>query len=298
VRHGWPTGRTKHRLEPSHDKGVSVSTEQFSTWGPAPSVSLITVTYNSASQLQSAWSEFRPQWAEWVVVDNASQDSSIDVALSLGARVIKLAQNKGFSVANNVGAAEARGDVIIFCNPDLAVTPEGIEQLRISTIAHGGLVAPQLMNADGTPQENGRGMPYPHRKFGHMFFGRDNSPYTRIAPENQSIRVAWVMGAAIAMTRETYASIGGWNEDFFIYYEDADICLRAAESGHPITVDGTVRWRHGWARETSGKFSIAAWRHEFRSAAKFYRLHPQSLLPITRRARTQDVQGLAAQVHA
>jgi N-acetylglucosaminyl-diphospho-decaprenol L-rhamnosyltransferase len=248
---------------------------------------IISVTYNSSQDLMASWNAFRPEWAEWIVVDNNSADESVRVAESLGARVIALDENVGFSTANNIGVESSNGDVLIFGNPDLRVDQAGIEMLSETALGYAGLVAPQLVNADGSLQENGRGTPFPHRKVRHLLSRkhRQSDPYLRFASEPLPLEVVWVMGAAVSMRRDVFDTLGGWDGRFFIYYEDADICLRAWEEGLRVCIDGRVRWQHGWARETAGSFSRSAWKNEFRSAWRFYRKHLHCVVPLGRRAR-------------
>lgn len=246
------------------------------------------MTFNSAATLRHFWSNYEPEWAEWIVVDNGSTDESVEVARALGARVIDTGENLGFSRANNLGAAEACGEVLLFCNPDVTVTPKGVRRLADATAHSNVLLAPQLLNADGSNQENGRGTPYPHRKVAHMFFKRisERGQYTQVAAANKTIEVVWAMGAAIAMNRSTFEQILGWDERYFLYYEDSDICIRARRAGIGTFIDGSVRWTHGWARETSGRFSFHAWKREFRSAWLFYRSHPYCFFPLGKFGRT------------
>lgn len=250
------------------------------------SVTLVTVTYNSAQALSFFWRDWPRESCEWIVVDNRSDDDSAALAASLGARVITLQENVGFSTANNLGARAAKGDVLGFLNPDVSPTLDGVLRLAEDASISGGLVAPQLVNEDGSLQENGRSAPYPARKVAHMFApdSKVNHRYMRRV-ESGLERVVWVMGAALFMTRETFDKIGGWDPGFFIYYEDSDICLRALDLDVPTMVNGDVRWVHGWARETVNGTSLAAWKHEFRSAARFYFKHPHCAIPVGRRAR-------------
>lgn len=223
-----------------------------------------------------------PRDIEWIVVDNASADNSRVAALALGAAVLALPRNKGFGGANNVGVAAARGDVLIFCNPDVAIDVEGVRALAERVRNHGGLWSPQLINVDGTQQENGRGVPSPLRKLRHMFSASHNSNdgYVRTARDGEIRNVIWTMGAAIAMSRDSFVALNGWDDAFFIYYEDSDICLRARKLGLATWLDGGVKWRHGWARETKNGVSLASWRHEIRSAFRFYRRHWYCIVPI------------------
>ena len=261
-------------------------------------VALITVTYNSARALRDSWNE-RPQGTyPWLVVDNASRDDSADVARRLGARVLRLPTNRGFSAANNIGAGAVDAEVLIFCNPDVTVTSDGIAALVDSVRRHGGIIAPQLVNVDGSLQENGRGTPFLTRKVRHLL-RRADPGYQRFSRKGELIDVVWAMGAALAMTRSDFESLGGWDDRFFVYYEDADLGLRAWRGGLPVRVDGDVRWRHGWERGTGRGFSPRAWRFEFASAWRFYRKHPYCLVPLgpaARRLRQIDRSGAKVRV--
>lgn len=247
--------------------------------------SFITVTYNSATTLRRFWTGGIPEEAEWIVVDNGSQDDSVATAKALGATVIELGENIGFSAANNRGLDVATGAYIAFTNPDIAVDWTSLEKLR-ETIDHsGGLVAPQLLNADGTLQPNGRGAPLlAHKVLNRLTSGPRKNGYQVYAQEGEKRNAFWVIGAAVLGTAEAIRSIDGWNERFFLYYEDKDICIRAWRKGLPVTLDGTVRWTHGWARETTG-FKLKPWLREFDSMARFYSLYPELLFGTGARKR-------------
>lgn len=254
---------------------------------PDPSISVITVTYNSAHDLERAWQGFDVSAAEWIVVDNSSTDNSVEVATKLGAKVVPAGGNLGFSAGNNIGAEQARGDVLVFCNPDIQVTRDGLSRLAARAVSTGGVIAPQLINDDGSLQENGRGIPYPHRKLTHMVAHRpaETDPYLFFAQPGTSVDVVWAMGAAIAVTRETFEHIGRWNDRYFIYYEDAEFCLRALRRGHRVVVDGSTQWRHGWARATARGFSWFAWKNEFKSAMRFYATNFYCVIPLGKTAK-------------
>lgn len=242
-----------------------------------PSV-LITVTHNSSDDLSRHWGS-TDRTSRWIVADNASSDDSAEVARALGADVIRMPSNVGFSGANNRGAAESNEDCLIFVNPDVTVSQAGIDELTRIATERNALVAPQLLNADGTSQENGRNAPYLYRKFLH-FFGSSASQdhYEVFAGAGELKPITWAIGAAIAIPRSIFDELGGWDAGFFIYYEDSDICLRARAAGHEVLLAGSVRWTHGWARATRRRFSWEAWKFEFVSAARFYRRYPGLLL--------------------
>lgn len=251
---------------------------------------VVTVTYGNADELRTWW----PGVAEdprfrWVVVDNASTDASVDVARSLGADVVELPCNVGFGAANNRGLAEVRTPWVAFANPDVRLDPDSFERLAITSQRFGALVAPRLTDPDGTPQPNGRGLPFPTAKLAHrglVPFRRDNDAYV-VPVGDEPTFVAWTMGAAIAGPTETVRRLGGWDERYFLYYEDHDLGLTAWRHGVPVIVDPGAVWQHEWKRATTG-WSWTHWRHELRSGARFYAKFPELLLDSTRAHRRHD----------
>jgi N-acetylglucosaminyl-diphospho-decaprenol L-rhamnosyltransferase len=242
-------------------------------------VALITVTFNSKKDLLRHWAGASALEAQWIVVDNASSDGSADIAARLGARVVRLDRNVGFSAANNIGAKHADADCLIFVNPDVEVTDDGARGLAAIAMESRGLVAPQLLNDDGSPQENGRTDPYLYRKILHFFGSKaSGASYEVTAGAEDVVPVSWVIGAAVAIPIAVFRAIGGWDDRYFIYYEDSDICLRARALGFRTKLAGTVRWKHGWGRATRRQLSWFAWRNEFRSAWLFYTRYPRFLL--------------------
>lgn len=243
------------------------------------SMAFITVTFNSAKALERYWARAHHLRSEWIVVDNASSDESAEIAEGLGARVIRLPRNMGFSAANNVGASAATADCLLFVNPDVAVEESGARALARRALAERAIVAPQLLNADGSAQENGRSEPYLYRKFLHFAgMAASRAEYEILADVDETKEVSWVIGAAVAIPRDIFDSIGRWDAGFFVYYEDSDLCLRARRHGVRTLVDGNVRWTHGWARATRRTLSWRAWKVEVASASRFYRRYPRLLL--------------------
>lgn len=243
---------------------------------PEIDVSLITVTFNSAKTLERFWSTAAlPAGTEWIVVDNASTDDSVAVAERLGARVIRLRDNLGFGRANNIGFQLSRGEFVGFVNPDIEIASKDFGSLKEAASRTGGIVAPQLLHADGSLQANGRGYPFLHAKVRNRLAG-DDPAYLLFPTSDDPHPVVWVMGAALFAQRNVFTAIGPWDPRFFIYYEDADISIRAWSQGYPTSVVPQVRWTHGWARETSG-FRFQPWRREIQSMVTFYTRYPEFL---------------------
>ncbi|MFI7606788.1 glycosyltransferase family 2 protein [Micromonospora sp. NPDC049366] len=262
--------------------------------------SVVTVTYNSADTLRRCWQGDKPY--EWIVVDNASSDDSVRTAEELGARVIRLPENVGFSRANNVALREAAGEYVLFANPDLEIPSDGgLDVLRRHLDVHGGLAAPQLLSSDGTPQANGRGLPYATAKLGNRKvwpLSRLHSSYRLTAEPGTAIWVAWVMGAAVAARTADFAAMGGWNERFFLYYEDHELGLRAWRHGMPVALLGDVRWTHHWGRATNSFRWSRAHTLEVQSARTFFGMFPEFLvgLPPAARRHRQAAQRIGSPV--
>ncbi len=261
--------------------------------------SVVTVTYNSAQTLRRCWQGEKPY--EWIVVDNNSADDSVAVAEELGARVVSLPENVGFSRANNVGVRQATSEHVLFANPDLEIRPDGFDALKRHLDAHGGLVAPQLVGTDGVAQPNGRGFPYATAKLGNRKvwpLSRMHESYRVVAEPGEAVYVAWVMGAAVAARTADFLAFGGWNERFFLYYEDHELGLRAWRHGFPVVLLGDVRWTHHWARATNSFQWSRAHNLELQSARTFFGMFPEFLigLPLAARRHRQAARLIGSPV--
>ena len=246
------------------------------TDAPSEDWTLVTVTYNSELQLESCWGAAAIGHARWVVVDNASEDDSVDVARQLGAEVIQLPRNIGFSAANNIGLASVASPWVAFLNPDVTIADAAnLGRLARVAAANDALVAPQLLNPDGTEQPNARGLPFVADKVANRvgrFPGSRLEEYVRSGLTTPTY-CAWVIGAAVAGRADLFRELGGWDERYFVYYEDHALGLRSWQAGHPVVLDPGVRWSHEWQRATT-RLHVTPWRHELRSATRFYAKHP------------------------
>jgi GT2 family glycosyltransferase len=249
---------------------------------------VITVTFNSQDDLRSHWIEPIPNNVRWIVVDNASTDHTKEIALQLGAEVIPMSANLGFSAANNKGLAVSLSEYVAFVNPDVTIAWPTLVRLAADIDEFDALVAPALRNTDGSPQPNGRGLPFLVDKVGHRGLRLPFQRLDQYLPEIQAgvTAIAWAMGAALCARRTSFNKIGGWNDSFFIYYEDHELGLRAWSNDVPVLLDPQVKWVHGWARGTAG-FNLQAWKHELASSWRFYRRYPELLLLTRRHAQSK-----------
>lgn len=252
---------------------------------------LITVTYNSADDLATHWAVEEPRDFRWIVVDNGSSDGTVALARELADLCIVNSGNTGFAAANNLGLEQVDTTYVGFANPDVRVG-SGWQMPLEETIARtGGLVVPQLVYPDGSEQPSTRGLPYFSSKIRN-----------RLSPESERGRayartghsvptyIAWAMGAGVCARTEVFRELGGWDDDYFLYYEDHEIGLRAWQRGLTVAVDPRARWVHSWQRATT-RLDLAAWRREFGSMKTFFRSHPEFL--VAPRSRRGEERRLA-----
>lgn len=242
----------------------------------APAWTLITVTYNNMMELREWWAGNDLGGARWIVVDNNSGDDTANYAESLGAEVIRLQRNIGFSRANNVALKLVTSNYVAFVNPDVRVDATTFPSLGRLATQHNAIVCPQLCNPDGSLQPNGRGLPYLTDKIAHRGIALPGSSLARYTPDTSAhlTYVAWAMGAAICGESLKIQASGGWDERYFLYYEDHAFGLNAWCRGQAVILAPEAKWTHAWKRETK-TFRVKPWARELASAARFYRQYPE-----------------------
>ncbi len=182
---------------------------------------------------------------EIIVVDNASGDNSREMVRREFPQVNLIAnpKNTGFGAGNNVALPQARGRYVLFLNSDTVVIDGALTSMVQYADANPdiGILGPKLLNGDGSLQYSCRR--YPNLATG--FFR--NTPLGRLFPKNRFATdylmqdwdhaaprdVDWVSGAALMMRRELIAQIGGFDEDYYMYCEDVDLCWRANHAPRP-----------------------------------------------------------------
>jgi GT2 family glycosyltransferase len=253
---------------------------------------IVTVTYNSADQLRRRWRDYRRDAARWIVVDNASLDDSVATARRLGADVLPLSRNLGFARANNIGLSKADTNWVAFVNPDVEVRYETLDRLAELAGRHQALVAPQLIGADGQVQPNGRGFPFLVDKLAHRGVKLPGARMDQYTPRTSlgPTYVSWAIGAVVGGRRSTFDELGGWDERYFLYYEDHDLGLRSWLAGHPVIVDPSASWIHDWQRATT-RLAVTPWCREVASATRFFVHYPEFLLPRRRHAAARHAQA-------
>ena len=216
-----------------------------------------------------------------IVVDNGSSDATPDLARDLGALVLRR-NNRGFAAAINVGAAAVRGAAFAVLNPDVAFPAADVADRLARHLESPavGMAAPALELPSGRMQDSAREVPSPVDLYRRRF-RRQRPDEVR---SERPVAVAWVVAACMVISHETFEAVRGFDERYFLYFEDVDFAVRLRRAGYAVVYDPTVRVLHAHAAASNGPVASWATRQHIRSAATFYSRHSGYLFP--RRMRT------------
>jgi N-acetylglucosaminyl-diphospho-decaprenol L-rhamnosyltransferase len=243
----------------------------------------VIVTFNSSGDLgRLLASELTiSSFDRIVVVDNASTDDTAEVAERAGVELVRLDQNLGLAAAINLGFRRTSGQGFALLNPDVRVSAAGdVERLaRHLADERVGAVAPALVLPDDSLQDSARWTPTPFDLVARRITGEDRGAVRATEP----VDVDWAVAAFLILQRSAFERIGGFDESYFLYFEDVELGHQLRAAGYTIVYDPTVRVRHDHAAASRGSLLAPATRHHMRSATRFYLRHPRSMLPRRRR---------------
>jgi len=222
----------------------------------------VVVNYRAADHVMDCVASLRAEGvAEIVVVDNDSGDDCREVlaARDPAARFVGLTDNRGYGAAANRGVDELRTDLVLVCNPDLVIQPGAVEALRAAlddpTV---GVAGPRIERPDGSRYPSARTFPSIVDSAGHAFLGlvTADNPYSRRylrTHHAEAGAVDWVSGACLAVRRRAFAEVGGFDESYFMFLEDVDLCWRLHRQGWEVVYEPGARVTHveGVSRATA-----------------------------------------------
>ncbi len=241
-------------------------------------LSVIIVTYNSAGLIGPCLDSLLDapgMELEAFVVDNASADGTAAAVRRRFPEVslIQNPANRGFGAANNMALPQCGGRHILFLNPDTLVRPGALAAMSAFLDNHPqvGLAGPRLVYPDGRPQES----------VSHRYLGQKYAPerYRGFRGE-----IAWVMGACMIAPAGVVRHVGGFDERFFLYGEEEDLCLRIRQAGWEIGFAGEAVVVHVGGHSEADSPSYDVWRRKFLAEYVFYGKHypPAVIRRITR----------------
>jgi len=167
---------------------------------------------------------------EIIVVNN---DKALKASLPKEIRLINSEKNIGFGAACNLGAKDAQGEILCFLNPDTEIISENIGGLMQEfNNASIGIIGPKLVDEKNNTQEwiAGKEITVWSTLLNNFGYKRDKKIWESAVP----VECAWVTGAAMFIRKDAFQKLGGFDEKFFMYFEDIDLCRRARHLGHKV----------------------------------------------------------------
>ncbi len=255
----------------------------------APALRAIVVTHNSAEPLPVCLRTLQPQLAdvggELVVVDNGSHDDSVAIARRHGATVVEVGRNVGFAAGCNLGAQGAAADLLVLVNPDAQLDDgclRGLLEVRgrhcsagpiggRARLADGGHDARAVL---GRPRLRGAlffalGLDAPFR--GSRWIDPEHGPRSLPDHDGDVVPVEAVSGAVMAVPRDLWSRLQGFDERYYLYGEDVDLCLRASAIGWNPVVAGAAGYTHVGGMASDGSHERRVLLH--RGKVELYRRH-------------------------
>lgn len=275
--------------------------------------SIVIVNWNSGSQLRSCITSVDQAAipATWrledvVIVDNASNDGSADrlECLSVVPKVLRNEANRGFAAACNQGAAATRTDAILFLNPDTLLYGDSLAvplgYLDDPANADVGIVGIQLREDSGQVTRSCARFPRA-RHFLAQCLGVDRllpatGHYMRDWDHSDTRQVDQVIGAFFLVRRTLFDELDGFDERFFVYFEEVDFALRALRRGHTSVYLATANAFHaggGTSHQIKGRRLFYSLRSRLQYGAKHFNAVEMTLLVLV----TVAIEPLARLLH-
>ena len=254
-----------------------------------PQLSVVIVTFNGRDLVRACLrcvpASFGDLSGEVIVVDNGSSDGTpaMIAAEFPGVRLIATGENLGFAAGNNRGLPHARGRIIVFLNPDTEPAPGSLALLAAALDADPtlGIVGPKLTYGDGSLQASVRGFPtfgvsilvllklyrLARRLPAVAHYDAVTFDYAVAADVDQ------LMGACLAMRRALVDEMGGFDERFWMWFEEVDLCLRVRQAGYRVRYLPEPVVLHRLSQSTVLLHSVFTQRMYAQSLVKFFAKH-------------------------
>lgn len=227
--------------------------------------------------------DYRPDCLhEVVVVNNGSSQSLKDLKDEYGewVKIVDAGSNLGFGRAQNLAVEHSKGKYILICNPDVEVQEGSLGRMLdyADSIKHFGALGPKLNFPEGGVQQSARRFPtwrnLMMRRLGlHGIFSKKKREHFRKDERYPDAHlVDWLVGAAILMKKDYFEELGGFDDRFFLFLEDTDLCRRVRESGQEVLYYPKVEFMHSKERLSERgfwPFKKVFWIH-LASAGKYF----------------------------
>lgn len=209
---------------------------------------------------------------ELVVADNGSGDGSVEMVRREfpAATLVVSPENPGYGAGANRAVARCTTEYVLLLNSDTTLAPGALDALSGYLDRHerAAIVGPRLVHPDGTPQESCFRFPRPIRPLTRAKAG--SLPHDRAGP------VPWVLGAALALRRSAFESVGGFDEAYEMYFEEVDLAYRLRKAGWETHFTPDARVVHVGGASTRQRRAEMLLRTRL-SSLEFYRRHHRGL---------------------
>lgn len=212
----------------------------------AEQVAVVVVTYRPGPELEEFVTSLRAASRDpvrLVLVENGDDPTrALDVGARHGAQVLVTGENLGYGRAANRGAAEVPGSRwLVVANPDVVWAPGSLDTLVEAGERHprAGALGPRVLNPDGSAYPSARALPSLADGIGHALLGRisPRNPWTRRYLDHErhspdaEREAGWLSGACLLLRREAFDQVGGFDEAYFMFFEDIDLGDRLGQAG-------------------------------------------------------------------
>ena len=246
-------------------------------------VSAVVVTYNAMPWLERCLESLRG--LETVVVDHGSADGTLELLeRRFPEATVLRRENRGYGAGLNAGAAVASGRYLLLLNSDAWAEQGSVERLVHFAETHprAAVIGPRSRHVDGSVQHTVRGFPTLWRLSTEYFFLRKLAPRSRALnafyaagfAHDEARQADWVMGYALLVRREAFEAAGGFDEDFFMFSEETDLCRRLWDAGWEVWFTPDAEFTHLGGGSTEGRWTSPVRAHAIGSAeAELIRRH-------------------------
>ena len=256
----------------------------------APPTAVVVVNHNTRDHLRSCLESVLAEGpAATVVVDTASRDGSADLVRSAFPTVeLVETENRGYGAAANTGLARIETPYALLLNADTRLEAGTLRALTSYLVEHppAALVGPFVVDQSGAPQPTARNLPTPLEVL--LQESGLHRILRRPARSGEPRRVDWILGAALALRSSAVAAVGGFDESYYMYNEEVDLCLRLRRAGWEIHYVPVATVAHAGGASTM-QYRPAMAAQYVRSTMRLYTEH----FPGPRRTQLRLVLGAA-----
>lgn len=245
----------------SHKSSISVA--------PSPRISISIVSHGQGTLVRHLLADLaknEKSFHEIILTLNIPEDESfLDNFPKLPIKIIRNTYRKGFGENHNAAFQAAEGEFFAVANPDIRIPNLDLKPL-LSTLGQSGVGAcgPMVLSSTGRIEDNARHFPTFTRLARRVLTGERLPDYVW---QQEPIKVDWLAGMFVLFSRQAFAAVGGFDERYFMYFEDADICRRLYKHGWSVRLNPQLSVIHDAQRDSHRSMQHLRWH--LRSALRF-----------------------------